>query len=295
MKLPKRFRNIVPLFVDIIRRHQKLSYGRLLQWHCPLPDFMQERRVHISLVMITLMMIQARTSREWHVRGTALNTQDPSPSAPRTQPMEVIVVDSETPPAIIDLTTPPPPLDHSHEENTAQTERIISTSTAASMAQAEFIEKLPTPVHSAETAMNGGAGVEYSHLINASTTPTQVTQFICAVLRRIIPRAVWGSAYNENIIMEGVGMLMRLRRYERLPLSMVINGFKTSHMTWLRSSDSHEHVGPEFAKASQEASIHLIWWVLNGIVVPLIRVLFYATESAGNRNCVFFYRYVVLY
>lgn len=79
--------------------------------------------------------------------------------------------------------------------------------------------------------------VQISDLVKKHSGPQQVVNFLKAVVLHIIPRSVWGSAHNLNvlisgmeciqsILMIGIARVVKLRRYEAICLHELMLGMR---------------------------------------------------------------------
>ena len=57
----------------------------------------------------------------------------------------------------------------------------------------------------------------------------QVTQFIVEVIRAVVPFELWGSRHNQHLIFKHVGTFVRMTRYERMSVNLVVHGLRCMH------------------------------------------------------------------
>jgi hypothetical protein len=77
----------------------------------------------------------------------------------------------------------------------------------------------------------------------------RVASFVRGVLRRLLPRGLLGSPANERALFRGVGVFLRLRRFERLAVRQAARGFKLSHCAWLTAHTRGHAAGPDAGAA----------------------------------------------
>ncbi|KAJ3289397.1 hypothetical protein HK104_007493 [Borealophlyctis nickersoniae] len=124
----------------------------------------------------------------------------------------------------------------------------------------------------------------------------QVSGFVRAVVRRVIPHDIWGDSKNEDAALKALDKFIRLRRYETLSLQNVSHGLKVSKMAWLeppkyRDKDRTQiHTPPSDTEKRRELLFEWLYWFFDGFIISLIKTTFYVTESAPHRNRVFYFR-----
>ena len=112
-----------------------------------------------------------------------------------------------------------------------------------------------------------------------ATTHGRVCWYVRLVLRRVVPRALLGSAANERVVAAAAARLVCARRRERVALHDALHGFRASHCAWHARG------------ARRTAHAHaLVYWLLEELVLPLLRTTFYATETAAFRQRVLYFR-----
>ncbi|KAF9437892.1 hypothetical protein BGZ76_010674 [Entomortierella beljakovae] len=90
---------------------------------------------------------------------------------------------------------------------------------------------------------------------------------------------------------------IRLRKFENMSLQYVLQGFKMSDCKWLQDerlskSDSHvSHFPPSASNKQHEILNEFIYWLFDGVLIPLLQASFYVTDSSFHRNRVFYYRH----
>lgn len=137
----------------------------------------------------------------------------------------------------------------------------------------------------------------YEELLPAVTPVRQVQGFLLAVLRHILQGPLLGPAQAQDWLRRQLGLLLRLKRFEALPLERCLQGLKTSWFSgWLpqgppaRGSEGKRRVPPSLLAKQQRLLASWAGWVLQCLVIELLRAHFYVTESEAHRHIVFFYR-----
>ncbi|KAG0366783.1 hypothetical protein BGZ54_004884 [Gamsiella multidivaricata] len=125
----------------------------------------------------------------------------------------------------------------------------------------------------------------------------QVTSFVHAVVKKVIPLAMFGSQENRIVILRAMTRFIRLRKFETMSLQYVLQGFRMSDCQWLqdtrlRKPDSRVHHTPPTASDKQHEILHeFLYWMFDGFLIPLLQASFYITDSSFQRNKIFYYRH----
>ncbi|KAF9147000.1 hypothetical protein BG015_011419, partial [Linnemannia schmuckeri] len=127
--------------------------------------------------------------------------------------------------------------------------------------------------------------------------PVAVTSFVHAIVKKVIPLAMFGSADNRAVILRAMTRFIRLRKFETMPLQYVLQGFRLSECEWLQDSHrGHEgrsvrHIPPSASDKQHEILHEFLYWLFDGFLMPLLQATFYVTDSSYQRNKVFYYRH----
>ncbi|KAG0296419.1 hypothetical protein BGZ96_009502 [Linnemannia gamsii] len=127
--------------------------------------------------------------------------------------------------------------------------------------------------------------------------PVEVTSFVHAIVKKIIPLAMFGSTDNRAVILRAMTRFIRLRKFETMPLQYILQGFKLSECTWLedpklgQERSSVAHTPPTASDKKHEILHEFIFWLFDGFLMPLLQATFYVTDSSYQRNKVFYYRH----
>lgn len=95
----------------------------------------------------------------------------------------------------------------------------------------------------------------------------------------------------------GVKRFLLQRRYETLSVHYLMQDIKLSDVPWLESkslpSTTKSHVCPTDAEKRKELFGELLYWLYDGLIIPLIRAHFYVTETGPGRNRIYYFRHDV--
>ncbi|KAM1124246.1 hypothetical protein ACFX2H_039310 [Malus domestica] len=152
----------------------------------------------------------------------------------------------------------------------------------------------------------------HSEAIKSYCLKSQVVSFIWAVCRRIIPSDLLGTASNWRILRRNISKFIHLRRFENFSLRQCMHKLKTSRFPFLSNkqyfcgmnNEAVKDVGGKgldihkgFPKLNDAAHIvkqkvlkSWIYWFFSSIIVPLLQVNFYVTESEHGRQDVYYYQ-----
>lgn len=120
-----------------------------------------------------------------------------------------------------------------------------------------------------------------------------VARFVRYVFRSIIPIELFGSQHNCDVVLKACDKFIGLRRYESINLHQISQGFRILDCEWLLPRDEvarNQRPTKEESSKRQDLINELLFWLFDGILMPLLRTNFYATESAKFRNHVLFFR-----
>ncbi|KAF9361229.1 hypothetical protein BGX34_007274 [Mortierella sp. NVP85] len=125
--------------------------------------------------------------------------------------------------------------------------------------------------------------IPLKHLPVCGTSFEEVTSYVHAVVKKVIPLEMFGSVENRTIILRAMTRFIRLRKYENMSLQYMIQGFKTSQCEWLKDSrlgqNQHRvrHTPPSASKKQKEIANEF--------------ATFYVTETSHQRNKISYYRH----
>jgi len=96
-------------------------------------------------------------------------------------------------------------------------------------------EKQNSPSTEAEEDHDLSAKLEkkLTPLVRAHTPVEKVIGFMRAILKRIIPKKLFGSDLNFRLFLKNVSTFLRLRQYEGLSIGQIARAQKLSHIHWI--------------------------------------------------------------
>ena len=116
--------------------------------------------------------------------------------------------------------------------------------------------------------------------------PSRVVAFIHAAIKSIVPPVLLGKTFRRAFMLR-VEQLIKLHRFEKLTLHEALQHASIKELPWGTNGS-----GRDIQRALQSDATRWMWFLLAQIVVPLLRVHFYATEAESERYMVVFYRKV---
>ncbi|EST06693.2 reverse transcriptase [Kalmanozyma brasiliensis GHG001] len=127
----------------------------------------------------------------------------------------------------------------------------------------------------------------------AVPTTGQVVHFITLAIKALLPRDLFGSLRNQNLILSSIGDFVRLRRYETFNLHHIAQSFRFTDVDWALPPAAVSHnrrLSRSEADSRKALILELLYWLFDGLVIPLLRTTFYITETAAYRNKVLYFR-----
>jgi telomerase reverse transcriptase len=124
--------------------------------------------------------------------------------------------------------------------------------------------------------------------------PSQVSAFVCAVVRRLFPLSTWGSDHNFSVVTKYIDIFVKLRRRETLSTKNLLSGFKLNDVAWLRKKPTadgeRQHLPPTDLYKRRQLIHDLLFWLYDSLIIALLRNNFYVTETSPHKSRVFYYR-----
>lgn len=127
----------------------------------------------------------------------------------------------------------------------------------------------------------------------AVPTTGQVVRFITLVMKSLLPRDLFGSLHNQKLILNTIGEFVRLRRYESFNLHQIAQSFRFTDLDWALPESAvkrDRRMTRQEAELRKKLGLELLYWLFDGLVIPLLRTTFYVTETAAYRNKVLYFR-----
>lgn len=139
------------------------------------------------------------------------------------------------------------------------------------------------------------AVADESGMLGFAANYHQVFSFLKSVLKKLIPKEFWGSAENEKAFMKALECMISLRRFDTWTLHVFLRGFKISACKWLVPQKyfivAPKHVPPTDMMKRKQILEDFIYWVVEDVVLGLLKTCFYITESAPCRHKMFYFRH----
>lgn len=129
-------------------------------------------------------------------------------------------------------------------------------------------------------------------------TPLEMVSTFCrSVIARLLPQNALGTGsdgeHNMQIMLQRIDQFVRLRRFETMSLHQVMQGMRVKSIEWLGSPKTGK--GQNLSKSDFSKRVELLqeysYYLLDSILIPLIRSNFYVTESSSHRNRLFYFRH----
>lgn len=161
------------------------------------------------------------------------------------------------------------------------------------------------------------SGSSLSRLVTSHHTPVEnVGSFLESVLGDAFPHSFWGSRHNFDQVVRTMKLFTKLGRTEQLPEKAIVDGIRVLDMTWLhRCCDHHNQQqvqqpndvkakkcnnnGPDQQCTKLSLSDHdtattlvrnVLRWLYCQFIIPLLRSIFYITETEFTGSSVLYYR-----
>ncbi|GAA6062681.1 hypothetical protein JCM10212_002504 [Sporobolomyces blumeae] len=125
----------------------------------------------------------------------------------------------------------------------------------------------------------------------------EVESYVLAVVRDVIPRALWGSEANAKLISKYITQFVRMRRFETITLHSLLRGFSILSCEWLAPKPATtSESGPKGAALTdlekrKELVGEFLFWFFDSFLTELIRTTFYVTDSATHHNRPLYFRH----
>ncbi|KAJ8072353.1 Telomerase reverse transcriptase [Marasmius tenuissimus] len=125
-------------------------------------------------------------------------------------------------------------------------------------------------------------------------TYEEVYRFVVQVVQSVIPKAFWGNKDNFEQICQHIKTFVTARRYDKVSLHLVLQGFSTAACDWLLppgNGTKQQSVPVTDSLKRRELLEDFLFWVFDSFIVSLIRTTFYVTESSAFRNRILYFRH----
>ncbi|CAF1454584.1 unnamed protein product [Rotaria magnacalcarata] len=127
-------------------------------------------------------------------------------------------------------------------------------------------------------------------LVPLTTPISSVQNFVSVWLKKVLPRELFGSAYNHKLFIHKMRFLIDLPRTQDYSLGDAIRKIKFKHFHWAKTSINSSSL------ISHLYICHLIHFLVRYVLV-LIRSYFYVTEASSpcHQLALVFYRHKIWY
>ena len=150
-------------------------------------------------------------------------------------------------------------------------------------------------------ASEHGKDITLPQVSVAYSSAVGVVSFLRAVLRQVFPAEFWGSEHNFQRVLDATETFVHLRRQEQLPMKTLMNGIRTKDVLWIYGGDDALSMDSKasgrkksFPKSLHEAATarmtNVMKWLFVHYIIPLLRSIFYVTESEFSAKRVLYYR-----
>ena len=130
-----------------------------------------------------------------------------------------------------------------------------------------------------------------------ATPIKSVCEFIKSICLKVFTvQNLWGNKKNLSSFLSSIDRYIYLRRGENIAVSKLRSKLKCCHMRFIQKSHSmNDGVGDGGDKKIKAGLIdvtlnHLIYWIFNDFINPLLSVCFYVTEGEGIGSELLYYR-----
>ncbi|KAK5663294.1 hypothetical protein OQA88_3721 [Cercophora sp. LCS_1] len=139
---------------------------------------------------------------------------------------------------------------------------------------------------------------QHDSIVELATPISSISAFCQAVLSKIIPDGFWGKdgvqEHNKKLFLKYVNHFIHLRRFESMNLHELAQGMKILDIEWLAPPNlGGQKTSQSDVNKRTEIFHEFLYYLIDSLVVPLIRSNFYVTESSVHRYRVFFFRHDV--
>ena len=127
----------------------------------------------------------------------------------------------------------------------------------------------------------------------AVPTTGQVVHFVTLTLKSLLPRDLFGSLHNQNLVLSTIAEFVRLRRFETFNLHQISQSFRFTDVDWAlprQAVHRARRLTRQGSELRKRIVLELLYWLFDGLVIPLLRTTFYITETAAYRNKVMYFR-----
>ncbi|XP_066572083.1 telomerase reverse transcriptase isoform X2 [Amia ocellicauda] len=130
---------------------------------------------------------------------------------------------------------------------------------------------------------------DFNALLRQYSSPFQVYMFVRECLHVVFPHELWGSNHNRSRFLVNLKKFLLMGKFDTLTLLEVLWKMRVNDCDWLKLNKNASC--PAIEHRSRERILgQFLSWVLESYVVGLLKSFFFATESAGQKNALRFYK-----
>ena len=262
-RLDPCLRDVVPLLQQLLRRHRTLNRTRILARCCPTPFDGKEsvsKQPGLCRGGVHEATAHGFTESPDYASQDGMTSND----------------DDNASDSMVENSSRPEPRKETRDRKEAEVEESCWASQPSHAAYSPSSDA---------SVLIGKQTWSHISLVRQYSSYAQVTRAILSIVRHLVPLALWGSAHNRNVFFHRLAVFVRLSRFQRFAVDLVMHGLRTQDCAWLGAGG-----GPKAHTARLRRLRRLVTWLFEGIVVPTLRAHFYATETGLSRTRTFFYR-----
>ncbi|XP_026556664.1 telomerase reverse transcriptase [Pseudonaja textilis] len=135
---------------------------------------------------------------------------------------------------------------------------------------------------------------DFITLLKQYSSHWQVYTFVRGCLERVVPPALWGSNHNKCRFYRNVKKFISLGKFAAFSLEELTWKMRVNDCAWLRLTKESGHSVPASEhRFREELMSKFLYWLMDCYVSELLRSFFYITETAFQKNLLFFFRKAV--
>ncbi|ETE62595.1 Telomerase reverse transcriptase, partial [Ophiophagus hannah] len=135
---------------------------------------------------------------------------------------------------------------------------------------------------------------DFIALLKQYSSHWQVYTFVRGCLERVVPPALWGSNHNKCRFYRNVKKFISLGKFAMFSLEELTWKMRVNDCAWLRLTKESGHSVPASEhRFREELMSKFLYWLMDCYVSELLRSFFYITETAFQKNLLFFFRKAV--
>ncbi|XP_074063548.1 telomerase reverse transcriptase isoform X2 [Macrotis lagotis] len=263
-RLPKRYWQMRQLFKELIQNHRKCPYFMLLKKNCPLrfsaaktdpSRQLKKPQVIASSHLTDAEEMQCRTQDQ----GQQKEQKSPSCVSSNMKEPSCSCIDQES------------------DKDSHLSSRISK-------------KTLPGSCIVGKTGLPDKGSVDVLQLLSCHSSPWQVYLFLRECLHRLVPAQLWGSTHNKCRFFKNVKKFLTLGKHDKFSLRELMWKMRVKDCAWLALVKGNHFVPASEHRLREEILAKFLYWLMDTVVVELLRSFFYITETVFQKNRLFFYR-----